>query len=228
MNHIVQHDAELHADKTSWVTGNGSTVIHNPARGVRVDHITWVTPNGDPIYDQVILPEGSGVVCIIRDADGNFGLRLEDRVTASDQAGYNDAWKKGKDITPFLGSKLWGFPRGFAKSQEDVSAEAAARRLAGEEVGATFTAVTSVSQIGQTVPNSTFTPQVTYVFEVTVNRSQLGDPSRKDANAGILKGVEWFTGSELVDMLVSGQVFCGFTQSAFLLYLLKSGTVSVS
>ncbi|HPN96528.1 MAG TPA: NUDIX domain-containing protein [Candidatus Moranbacteria bacterium] len=189
-----------------WKPGDDS-VIENPKLGCKVVHVMWVSPEGDKVlYDQAIRAEKGGGVFLPVDEKGRVGLKKVWRPQTNDQEAY--ARNFPNINLSELGRFSYEIPRGFPKMRE--SGHEAAIREAKEE---TESVVVSARNLGRFCDNTAFSPHLTdfVVGQIDMSRSS---GLTADQNDQLMKGVEWFTWEELIELRKEGKLYCCFTLSA--------------
>lgn len=150
-------------------------------------------------YSRVIYPASGGTVILPRRRDGDGQWRL----------GLITGFRH--PTRAFSGGEL---PRGFMDAESE---KLNVKKEAMEELGITEEQITDVQYLGQTVPDSGLSNNKVGLYLVDIE----GQCAPQIGHEGIV-GVGWLTEGELKEKLRTGAITDGFTQSAVLLYLLKT------
>lgn len=199
--------SEFEGFKPGWNPVPGICFARHPKFGA-ILHCVVADDDGKPVYDQPVIADPLGAVCIPIDNDGNIYLIANNRPLPS-PGGY-----RSYPPVEFEDSGVASleFPRGFAEPGE--SPESTAIREEEEECGYK---IDHLHRIGEINPNTTF-----YLKSIPVFLAEIGTPTISkrvdDGNESVLR-VEVFSLDGLLDLVAQNKIFCGFTLASITLYL---------
>ncbi len=194
LRHVQITDANL-----GWQPGEGPVLLRQARMGVSIHRVLW-EQEGKPLYDQPLIVEPSGALCLPIDrVTGRIGLVQAQRPLARDLSAYN---AKVPDLDPGnLGVLTWECPRGLPKIGQ--TERQAAADEGEEETGGRVLSVESL--LIRASLNSTYFPQTIgcYVLEVDMSRPAL----TVDPNEGIVGKATFFSLREFVALQEAGDCF---------------------
>ncbi len=197
--------ASVTMECTGWSEGIGDVVIEQRNLGVQILHLQ-IENNEGPLWDQIgIVERPGGAVTVPVNERGEYGLiEVYRAIVAREGAKF----PLDGDYSA-LGRTSVEFPRGFPKGVE--AAEDTAVRETLEEVG--HPAISAPVKIGEYNQNTTFYPFSIPIFKLKLDTSRSSHLSPEQNEwVGRLK---WVTMKQLSGLIASGEIFCGFTLSAY-------------
>jgi 8-oxo-dGTP pyrophosphatase MutT (NUDIX family) len=182
----------------------------------RIFQIGFYTPDGRYARDGMLRAERGGVVDLIVDEQGRFGLQLRDRpqTTKSHEEYAADFDNDTLDIHS-VGRLGWETPRGYGDKLKKLADTA--RREAEEETGLK---VVSQKHLLWFCDNTANTVHLTGVFKTQLDMSSSSKAVDEDHEQA-LSDVTFYTSEELLQLIENGELYCGMTLAAMTAELLR-------
>lgn len=191
-----------------WPAGRTPNWVQKPdgvdgGRFGFIEHAVICKPDGTAIFDRYVTKEGSHVITLPFGQDPStgewkIGLVMEARDTAAPADGVTSL-------------SFWGPARGFR--DENETAEAAARREAGQEAGASV--ILSAVALGDFITNETTTTSWSPFVALNVDLSRL-QAIAPEQGEKIYKS-KFFTLQEVEEMILHGTHEGAYTTSMVLI-----------
>ncbi len=200
--------------ETEWkFFGQGSIIAENLKFGARMLYVEWYDENDRPLYQQPLIAERGGSAAIAVDREtGRFRLAKVPRPYTQTITAYRLSFPHIDEFR--LGRMMWETPRGLSKLAESYNDTAI--REAEEELQAT---VVKCEFLTNHVTNSTFFPQPTALYLVTLDLNQ--PPTvPPDALEGI-EGSAWFSLAEYRKLQDCDDAVDGTTAHCILAVMLR-------
>lgn len=201
--------------------GTGDVLVDNGSFGA-VLHAVVTHDDGQPVYDLPIQwDKGGGAVIVPIAPDGGvcFVEQLRPVAAKPDAAG---AREPPADLSLY-GRVSLELPRGF--SEEGESWEATAIREASEELRRP---ISDPVRIGYVNPNTATTVHSAGVFVARAGSAQPGNGYAHHEPGELIIGRRILSDAQVFGLIAIGEIFCGFTMAAYLLYLGWRSRSSVS
>ena len=195
----------------AWKPGDGAVAFGNPKFAL-VLHVTVTNDEGSPLYDQILRAEAGGGMAVVVNEQGEIGLQHHAfRPQTNNQEAWKEAWPNVEPLVAELGRTSWELARGFAglkKKQE--GAESGADTAVRETEEETQSVVVSAESLGQVCDNTAMSPHMTAIMLVRVDQTRkpsvVADPHEK-----FLSPLTFFNRKQVVKMMGSGEIYCGYT-----------------
>lgn len=207
LNRLDRKERLLRARKRkgmSFLTGKGRRLQKdNPVVQVYDGHV-----DAAKSYDQPIVFFDTGVVGVLRDQKGRYGLM---KIWRHTPLSFNK--KNTFPVFPDVGDLgIWSyeFPRGGVEKFDAKPLDGLKRELY-EEIGLKEEGITEVRDLGRTVANTAIDVYSHYVFEITVKD---GFKFKCHDEMEAIEKVVFVEKEELARMIRDEELVCGLTQAA--------------
>ncbi len=197
--------------RPSWQRSEGDLICFNH-EFASVLHVVACDDHGAPVYDQPVWAERPGAVVVGVDERGHIAVIEHSRGAP---LGVGSARQTGVELAQH-GRVSFEFPRGNSNAGESPLETAV--REAEEETGL---AASDPELIGETNQNTTY-----FLFNTAIVRVRLSARTPRfavDATEPIKVPLDRTSvlkpPAEVAAMIRTGQIFCGFTKSAFASHL---------
>jgi 8-oxo-dGTP pyrophosphatase MutT (NUDIX family) len=196
----ILQESPAYTERQGWRFDSDALRLVNPKFG-SVEQVVICADNGNPLWDQYQIVENVGAVIVpytLQDVGWRIGLITTERPVVFGVSGVQ-------------GIKSIELPRGFPVPGE-TSKQAAQRELS-EETGRQAVVLEALGLIN---PNTAFytTSIPAYAAQVDLGRKE---EVKTQGYEKILKS-EFKDVAEVVSMLQRGDITCGFTQAALMLF----------
>jgi len=198
---------EYPAFTPQWKRTEGDVIAENCKFG-SLRHGVVCAEDGSPQYDQPVWFEPLGAVCVPVTKNNKIAL-LEQLRPVPQVANHQFQWLPS-DFSR-CGNVSWELPRGFPNAGE--TPEQTAKRETEEELG---WIVESVKYLGKCNANTTFFGNSQAIFLVRVDTSRIA--STEADKTEIIQRVRLFSWEEILQMVLDGIIFCGYTKAALISY----------
>ena len=199
--------------ETEWTFHEeGHIIAENLKFGARMLYAQWCDLSGKALYQQPLIAERGGSAAIAVDREtGRFRLAKVPRPYTQNIEAYRVEFPHIN--FSYLGRMMWETPRGLSKLAE--SYDDTAIRETEEELGAK---VVGCEFLTNHVTNSTFFPQPTALYLVTIDLNQ--SPTPPDTLEGI-EGSQWFSLAEYRALQDRDEAVDGTTAHCILAVMLR-------
>jgi ADP-ribose pyrophosphatase YjhB (NUDIX family) len=186
-----------------WISNpRAGVIIENQRLGVRLKHFAVIGESGEYLYDTFGIEELPGnSVCVVVDQLERIGLLREYRMMPE--------------------REFWACPRGFSNDAAEERI-ATARREAVEELGLEDDQVLNdVRVLGQLFQNTTFFIMPVGVVLIKIINTPSQSTAVTTQEHEDIRQVQFFDLKTVRQMIANGEIDCGLTLGALMLYFSK-------